>query len=517
MLPPDLQTPREVTAFYQEFYDSSISSGRYVPCIYPWATLGALGIFCYLLVDHRRSPTLTRLRHPIFALLVAFHAWTIQYVRARTPAAALGVGLLSAWGVIWTAVLMVVNDCQTDFYRIEILGRKHETTSSSPGEGSKRSVDRLTQVEDSSSSSLHHEPFPERWSRRIDWLLDLLWNFRGVGWNWQISGVPPLPTLDQGQAQGNITLVATNQMTVSKTGIRRYASRRFFLRDSIVQMLAGYLLLDLLRTLMQHDAYFWGYTDALPPAYLPRYVRILPALVKSYRLLISFAAVHVALWEVFRLGPIFFCSLLGPRWIGLRGEACMNPWDMFGDLRCALDHGLAGWWGGYWHQIFRFGFETPADGLLDVLALNKQSQVAKVIKLIVVFILSGSLHAAGSHTQLGETRPLRGPMCFFVLQPAGILGQKFAVKQLRRWDLTRRIPRSFCRLGNFLFILSWFYLTAPLQMDDFAVGGAWLLEPVPVSLFRGLGLGAKDDSFFCWNDVAYWRKGEHWWNTGIAL
>lgn len=46
----------------------------------------------------------------------------------------------------------------------------------------------------------------------------------------------------------------------------------------------------------------------------------------------------------------------------------------------------------------------------------------------------------------------------------------------------------------------------------------WLFEPVALSPLRLLGLGAKDDRFFCWWDgIVFWRSGKHWWDTGIAL
>jgi len=61
------------------------------------------------------------------------------------------------------------------------------------------------------------------------------------------------------------------------------------------------------------------------------------------------------------------------------------------------------------------------------------------------------------------------------------------------------------------------YFTAPLLVDDFARGGIWLFEPVPFSLFRGLGLGSEGDGWWCCGGgLVEWRSGEGWWDTGIA-
>ena len=63
---------------------------------------------------------------PIFAFLVAFQAWCILTNKAKNAAAAFGVGLISSWGLLWVAAIMVFNDCQTDFARIECVGASME-------------------------------------------------------------------------------------------------------------------------------------------------------------------------------------------------------------------------------------------------------------------------------------------------------------------------------------------------------------------------------------------------------
>ena len=97
---------------------------------------------------------------------------------------------------------------------------------------------------------------------------------------------------------------------------------------------------------MHNDRYFLGYTDAAPPAYLPYLIQDSYILVKSYRLIISMSGMYFALFTIFALGPAFFCGVLGPKVVGVRGEAWMNPPDMFGAFQNILNNGLAGWWGG---------------------------------------------------------------------------------------------------------------------------------------------------------------------------
>ena len=520
MLPPGLKTSREVTLYYDSVYDSLIESGRAVPFLYPWAGVGAFVVLGYILIDHRNSPTLKWLRYPIFAWLVSFQAWVIATNKARHPAGAFGVGLLSAWGVLWVSMIMVVNDCQTDFKRIErkpgaeSKGRRTESTlngSTSNGAISKSSTQHSQKRDHSDSVDLPDsymwQSCPTSFVERLDWIADAFCNFRGVGWNWQTSTVPSLSSSSADQTD-----------TTSPSGIRRLTSKPALLKSTLTSLVIGYLTLDLIKLLITHDAYFWGCMDAAPPSYLPKIISTSHVLLKSYRLLISLGGMYFALWEIFKLGPLLFCGLLGPKWIGARGEAWMNPPDMFGSFRCVFEQGLAGWWSGWWHQTFRVAFNAHSGWLLAALEVDGRSEKGRVIAMATAFFLSGCLHACASFTQLGETRPLMGPMRFFLLQPCGILFQMWSVAHLDRMGIRQRTPRVLRRLVNFVYVHVWLYFTAPILVDDFAKGGVWLYEPVVISPLRGLGLGGKDDGWFCWWDgILFWRSGKHWWDTGIGI
>ena len=111
-------------------YDSMIESGQYEPFVYPWGSFGAALLILYLLFDHRKSPRIARFRYLAWICNFAFSIYTILYCRARNPAAAFGVGLISAWSCLWTSVLFVFNDTQTDFARIERTEARLDTNGS---------------------------------------------------------------------------------------------------------------------------------------------------------------------------------------------------------------------------------------------------------------------------------------------------------------------------------------------------------------------------------------------------
>lgn len=512
MLPPNLETPREVTLHYNNIYEDLIKSGEALPFLYPWAAAGAFAVIGYLLIDHRQHRWT---RHIVYGLLVAFQIWCIRTTRAVHPAAAFGVGLLSGWGLLWVFAVMVARDCQKDFVRLQRRD-KDASMNGSTANGNAAKADGGLQTK---FDELYWQSYPSKLADRIDWIADVFCSFRGVGWNFQVSGVPRLPKQIEAQIHSNIDAPeAPETMTTSRTGIRRIADRNLLFRNCLRDLVIGYFILDIIKTLMSRDRYFIGYTDAAAPTYLPLVIQHSHFLTKGYRLLTSLAGVYFALREIFTLGPLFFCYIVGPKYIGLRGETWMNPVDMFGNFSNILDNGLAGWWGGWWHQAFRYGFQAPTDRLLEALDMEKKSQEGKLVGMFVAFTLSGCLHACGSYTQLGETSPMGGPFLFFFLQPFGIIAQLAGAYGLKQVGVSPRLPKAIRQAANFALVHAWLYYTAPLLMDDFAKGGVWLYEPLAFSPLRGFGFGATDDTFFCWwNGIAFWRTGRTWWDTGIAF
>lgn len=541
-LPPGLETPRQVKHFYEQRYNNLIETGEYVPFLYPWATIGAFVVLVYLLFDHRKSSLLWSLRFPVFGFLFMFSAWSILNIKARSPPAAYGVGLISAWGTLWVASIMFFNDCQTDFRRIERADSgalKKVQDKSTNGFPTKRPTERNVsqRIRDCEASELiatqspwqrdgpiFWQSYPSRpFIERLEWVTDVFTNFRGVGWSFQTTGIPPPPKEIELELNGHDSLdrpnsTTTSETTTSFTGIRTIHSRDLLLKKLLIHRTLGYLALDIIKTLMHHDAYFWGYMDAPPPSFLPTLITTSSILTRCYRLLLSLAGITTALNEIFHLGPLFFACLLGPTSLGLRGQTFLNPLDFWGSFSLVAEKGLAGWWGRFWHQTFRFAFEAPSTRLLQYLNIDKKSQQGKIISLAIAFGLSGCLHACGSFTQLGDTRPIMGPFRFFILQGVGVLLQMFLRGQLIQAGIVTNVPRLLCQATNVAFVGIWMYWTAPLLVDDFAKGGVWLYEPVAFSLIRALGFGAKDDtSWDLWYGLIFWRTGEHWWDTGIAF
>jgi hypothetical protein len=190
--------------------------------------------------------------------------------------------------------------------------------------------------------------------------------------------------------------------------------------------------------------------------------------------------------------------------------------DEWGSYSAVLDRGLIGFWGTWWHQTFRFAFEAPSKWLIKRYHIGRRSLAGKVIQLFVAFALSGSLHAAGSYTSIGDTRPLRGPFTFFILQPVGILGQEFAKDSFTRLLRFKRVPQAIRRAVNFVYVHFWLYHTGLFLVEDLAKGGTFLYEPVPLSVFRLIGIGGKNEPIVRWGMHWFrWHQATRWWERGL--
>ncbi|KAJ4333288.1 hypothetical protein N0V95_009460 [Ascochyta clinopodiicola] len=517
---------------YNQQYDASIAAGTFDPFVYPYGAYGAFLVIAYLLIPHQNRPWLKKCRFLVWGILLAFAVYSIRYQRARGAAPALGLGLVHAWSVVYLASILVCNDAQTDFQRIE---RTEGAFGSDPASSKKKEENEKEQASTEPRNSNGHppesnagprdrhgefawQPYPlSPFVERVDWVCDLFCNFRGAGWNWRTSALPPPPKWLQSQLHRNSASKPKHSSRIHAGQVTTYPDRRSLLRANAKRVVTGYLVLDGLKTIMMHDAYFWGVVSRAPPAYFPFSLLSQHWMVHAYRLLLSMMMVKYALQTIFALAPLVFAGLLGS-YIGARAEPWIYP-ETWGGFDVVLDRGLAGWWSSWWHQTFRFAFSAPALRICEALRLDRGSVAAKAVQLLTAFALSGVLHACGTYTAAGPTHPLSNAFSFFLLQAAGIFLEVIVSGALRKTGVQTLVPRWVMRAWTFAYVHAWFYYTAHLLCDDFALGGVWLFEPVPVSLFRGLGLGAtRQDGWWCWSgQIVRWHTGKHWWQSGLAF
>lgn len=491
-------------------------------------------------------------RFAVFVLILSIAVDAIKYRRTLVASGYI-VGLVMSWWAFWCGTLLVFNDVEKDFKRIErrtacFTGGRREQSFA---DGVKKPVNGHSEV--SKWSDFLHEPerprrptalrarssaadlpqqrasereilvwqsYPQAFLHRLNWSLGLLFNMRGPEWNWRISSLSPLPKPVQAELnpQSSYKPCLTHPI---------YPNAKVLLKGALLTSIKSYLCLDIAKCVMMRDPYFWGVISPTSPPFPFNLLSRFPILVRLYRLHLTAFGVVSAVTYICSFNPIIFLglSLAFPNASrSLTATPLDAPWlyaNTFGPfIQPVLDHGLAGCWGHWWHQLFRFGFTSPARWVLSLLPaeLTSNRQFRRIVYLSLAFLISGFMHSCGSYTHHGDTKPLSGPFLFFISQVLGIMIQNIFSEAIMPRLYPRGMPRWVRRGANFAFAFTWLMGTGSLIADDFAKGGIWLTEPVPVSPLRGIGLAGDGDGWWCWRYpwFRYWSDGT-WWQSGVQI
>ncbi|KAI9171576.1 Acetyltransferase pyr8 [Paramyrothecium foliicola] len=497
--------------------DQGIADGRAAPFLLPLALLGPLLLpLAWLTIPHARRPWLYNMRWLVAAAIVAVDLDLIRWARSPNTGYSYVVGLMAAWGVITTLNLVVWTRPQLEAARI-IRRRKplalagDEKRSYKPGEPTPAMLPC-----NASRNEFEYvwQPFPEDGPLldRISWATDLVVSFRGVGWNWATSSIPK-PTTPR-EVRFGMPVDVDSIPSVSRSGYTRATSKCEFIMTRLINVAVMYLTLDLIGVSIVKDPYF-----ILGPntAHLPRSSCLdsLPswALV-TYRGIFTLVGIWCGVGAVTAINDIVQYYLLRnavPRY----GEFWMYP-STNGAISSLLDYGLAGFWGRVWHQSFRVPFSAPATYLVRQGFVKRDTALGATIVMFIAFIQSGFLHAAGSFTTVPENEPWKA-MAFFVLQAVGILIQQSLAAIAGRFlpNKCQLVSRAI----NLAFTLAWLNVTGKLLADDLAAGGIWLMDPVPVSVFRLFGFGQPGEHWLRWNLYNFIRlhRGGQWWERGVVI
>ena len=556
---------RQTLALRQEKYDASLTAGEYDPFLYPWdAFFGLYALLAIVLTPKVPERLRGFVRYLAFTLGFIHSLYLIRHRRALGFAGGYGIGLCIAWSTIMSGALLLCNDPGRDYWRLEAreagcddsTGGHDESTTMSASLSTNLDMDvrqrkvpsvyTATDVKQNGLPGSHKPvsksyklvwqgfPYDAGWLHIIDWTVDLVTGFRGVNWNHRIATlaridapIPPIPTRGQDKKTSEVYQDSKPTAILGQT-------LQALQRRAVQDFLIGYLVLDLLKTSMVTDPYFFGLAELDDPSpwfWLAVLTERVPFATRFVRLGMSMAGVLAALTFIFSLSPLFFTRVL-PSLVDVSKvtrSPLLEPWlyppQLYPLTTSVLHTGLAGFWGKFWHQMFRYGISQPSRVLIRKLDLDPSGNTARLVQLLSAFALSGSIHAAGSFTafSLVKTNPLSGSLLFFLLQALGIFTQTLVVKILHaNFALTKPLPRAVGQTTNAVVTLGFLYITGPLLANDLARSGIWLFEPVPISILRGLGFGpgGKDEGFWTWyqdgsTSIGWW-KGTRWWETGLA-
>ncbi|KAJ9257882.1 hypothetical protein DTO271D3_1660 [Paecilomyces variotii] len=539
----NVNTYRDLIAQRGKYVEDVLRSGEYDPFLLHHSFLLLALPLAALFIPHRNA-LLRASRYIFFPLILGLGSYIIVYTKASAVGNGYCIGLVTTWWILWSAIMLIMNDVQKDFKRIEKFSvpasddadRQRVNRTPEPPRMDSRANGNDSSVRHRHTSTTQDTPppgtdknykevlrwqsYPESLGHRFNWILGLLFNFRGTEWNWRISAVPAFPQPIADQMEGNSSSVDTSEVIDLRES-------RECLKQATWRFLRDYIALDIIKVIMMRDRYFWGLiSDPTPPLFPFGILASIPLLLRLYRLVLSCIGVFVAIDFVTCLNPIFFLgfSLAFPNasraMTSVPLEAAWLYPDEFGPFRQSiLDHGIAGCWGIWWHQLFRFSFSEPARWLSSFLPRELHHNGGRrVVYLLAPFAISGLLHAFGSYCQTAATEPWSGPFPFFFLQSVGIGVQRVLAKHVLPKILPFQPPSWLRRATNLTVVIAWFVFTGPVVTDDFAAGGVWLIEPVPISVVRGLGFGADGDGW--WRLRGHWLEwwnGKTWWQSGIRF
>lgn len=526
MADPHHDFSRHLVQSHERELDSLLQQDIYRPIfLYHVVFMNCLPLIG-LIIPSRRG---TRyVRYSIFALIVGVAFEVLRKHRALLGGNGYMIGLLTAWWLLWSAGLLVFTDVERDFQRIERVPKdvvnEPVTNVQEPLLPGPRDVSPSQTTVNGLPENRKHfrwQSYPQKFSHRLEWCAGLLFNLRGPEWNWRVSHMGPLPRSVHAQ------LFETSTSKSNAADDATYINAKARLRAAAWTCLQSYLLLDVLKFVMMRDPYFRGTAsaDSIPPYPLSG-LAAFPLLIRVYRSFLGCMGVYVALNYVTSFNPICFLGLslaFSDASRKLTLAPLDEPWlyaDTFGPfIPSILDHGLAGCWGRWWHQLFRHGFTVTAQWAFSFLPKTwaNNSQVKRTTHVGFAFVLSGLVHGCGSHTQFADTRPFSGPFLFFAMQIVAIFCESIFKNIIFPRLPLHGTPRWIRQAANAIFVLAWLLYSGMFIANDFARGGLWLMEPVPISPLRGLGL-ADGGGWWCWKDpwFRYWSDGTNW-GSGIRV
>lgn len=485
------------------------------------------------------TPNRLAIQIALYAVICSLSLESFLNVRSDHYAFNYGLGLEPIYLLVWSGITLFLQDPASTFQRLQYnrasSKRSDEEKKKTALNGHAVSSPPSDKQGDDGDAErpgpvLHWQGYPETWPHRLTWFTDLILNFRYIGWREQAPylGFKARDVEDsiakaERAAPGNPPIVI-----VGRSGNRTFFQRGPCLQAKLISLLTSYLILDFGTWFTRRDPYFWALDFAPshlrssgtmpPPSYLPPMLAHSTFYLQAYRILLSSAMIIAAL-NAFLMVPPIVCLLLSYLPSSFSANTTVTaPWrwpDEFGSLTAVMAYGLAGGWGGWWHQTFRNMFSAPSEAIFRRTGINRKGLAGRLVQAAFAFTISGILHGCAAHAQISRTnKPLSGPFLFFALQGLGVVVQGSLIELLRQTGIKQRFSPPFQGWMNLAFVAIWEYYASPALVDDFA-RNIWLWHPVPFSIVRLLeGKSFRVPEYM---PSVRWVDNGFWWNSGWAI
>ncbi|KAJ3830664.1 membrane bound O-acyl transferase family-domain-containing protein [Lentinula raphanica] len=272
--------------------------------------------------------------------------------------------------------------------------------------------------------------------RRTIWSWRIIHSPRGLGWNYEVSNIPPRPLP---------------------------CSKWTFIRSRVLQIIRFFLLIDLAQSYIHTNTLFTN-----PPV---------NATITSQGWLLQMISGAAWMSAAYAGMSMNYCTfaIIG---VGL-GLSKPEDWpDTFGTWKHAYT--VRNFWGKFWHQMIR-RYVTPIGKFVcRQLGFKPGTWLSSYTQLYVAFFISAILHCFGDAmvgpAYLGASFP------FFVYQACGITFEDIMIHIFKRMGV-QGTPRINKTIG-YIWVAFWMTFSLPWYIDWAVNAGLGRSEVLPFSPVR---------------------------------
>jgi len=294
---------------------------------------------------------------------------------------------------------------------------------------------------------------------KLRWALMLIFNQRGIRWNYEVKNIPQLRS-----SADKLPFILARAFDfvfyiLSADIVFQLGSRILFVPSEGIA--AG--TIDSKYLTMRHTNPFWQFAKSLTFGSTPYFM------VSAQYALLSIVAVALNLSQPGDWPPLF---------------------GRLADVTCIRD-----FWGKFWHQQLRRTLTTFSTKLVDVLGIRRGTTLSSQSQVWIAFLISGFFHTR-SHLNMpapiniSDAEKCNGFFVFFVCQAAAITfedGMQWIWRQVVGKQHGAAWERRVSTLAGYVWVTGVLWYTLPFAGDTFLRMrlGVESLLPFP-TVFGGL-------------------------------
>ncbi|OTB04086.1 hypothetical protein M426DRAFT_321179 [Hypoxylon sp. CI-4A] len=267
---------------------------------------------------------------------------------------------------------------------------------------------------------------------KIKWAAALMFNTRGIRWNYEITNIQPKPRM----------------------------SRQQFLLWQTVDFIKLVLMSDLL--LQLSERLFWTPVDGIPKH------------ADSKNLTISHPEWYWSFLKVlaFACGPYFFVNLqyvaASIVAVGLNLSKAEDWPPYFGNVSEVTT--VRHFWGSFWHQTLRRTLTKVNGFIVDFLSIHRGTNISSYIQIWLAFTISGFMHAQSMlllphPSNITFAERTAGVMAFFLWQAAAITTEDFVQWLWGKLSGDLEVNPWARRFIGYTWVISTFWVSLPWAAD----------------------------------------------------